>query len=101
MKAIIFALAFALTRRKSKVTALTVALLSLFGIATAVYAQVGGGFDLSWSTIDGGGGTFSTGGAYSVGGTIGQPDAGTLQGGTYAVRGGFWGATASGPLPTP
>ena len=32
-----------------------------------------------WSTIDGGGGT-STGGGYSVRGTIGQPDAGTMSG---------------------
>ena len=41
-------------------------------------------------SIDGGGGT-STGGVYSVSGTIGQPDAGpTMTNGPYAVRGGFW-----------
>jgi hypothetical protein len=43
--------------------------------ALPMRAQSGGGFDLSWSTMDGGGGT-STGGAYAVSGTIGQPDAG-------------------------
>src|SRR5947209_7052483 len=36
------------------------------------------GFDLTWYTVDGGGGTFSTStnGFYQLGGTIGQPDAG-------------------------
>jgi len=46
--------------------------------------------DLSWHTIDGGGHTWSSGGTYSLGGTIGQPDAGYLAGGTYALAGGFW-----------
>ena len=55
--------------------------------------QSRGGFDLSWFTIDGGGGT-STGGGYSVSGTIGQPDAGVLSGGSYEITGGFWGLIA-------
>ena len=50
-------------------------------------------YSLDWSTIDGGGGT-STGGVYTVSGTIGQPDAGTMSGGTYTLSGGFWGAVA-------
>jgi hypothetical protein len=61
--------------------------------AQAVYAQTGGGYDLTWSTIDGGGMMFSTGGGYSLGGTMGQPDAGTLGGG-YTLAGGFWGGAA-------
>ncbi|HET9496461.1 MAG TPA: S-layer homology domain-containing protein, partial [Chloroflexia bacterium] len=65
-----------------------------------VYAQVGGGFDLSWATVDGGGGTFSTGGPYSLGGTIGQPDAGTMSGGNFSLDGGFWGAAGNPPTPT-
>lgn len=48
---------------------------------------------IDWFTIDGGGGT-STGGVYSVSGTVGQPDAGTLIGGSYKIDGGFWGVTA-------
>lgn len=48
------------------------------------------GISLDWSTIDGGGGK-SAGGAYSVSGTIGQPDAGLMSGGTYTLAGGFWG----------
>ena len=53
-------------------------------------AQSGGGYDLTWNSIDGGGATFITGGAYSLGGTIGQFDAGTQSGGAYTLSGGFW-----------
>lgn len=59
--------------------------------AVPALAQSGGVYDLSWSTVDGGGGTFSTGGVYSLGGTAGQPDAGVAAGGVYALGGGFWG----------
>jgi hypothetical protein len=64
----------------------------LFLAASAAAAQSGGGYDLSWSTADAGGGT-SSGGAYSVSGTIGQPDAGTLTSADsrYTLHGGFWG----------
>ena len=48
------------------------------------------GYDLSWWTADGGGETFSAGGNYSLGGTIGQPDAGLLAGPGYTLAGGFW-----------
>jgi hypothetical protein len=48
------------------------------------------GYHLSWWTVDSGGATFSTGGGYSLGGTIGQADAGTLSGGGYILAGGFW-----------
>lgn len=47
-------------------------------------------YSIDWFTIDGGGGT-STGGVYSVSGTIGQPDAGAMSGGNYSLIGGFWG----------
>ena len=51
-------------------------------------AGIGGEFDLSWFTVDGGGGK-SGGGGFVVRGTIGQPDAGTLSGGGFELRGGF------------
>ena len=57
-------------------------------LAGGVAAQEG--YDLSWWTVDGGGYTFSTGGDYSLGGTIGQPDAGLLAGPGYLLSGGFW-----------
>ena len=65
-------------------------------VAVPALAQSGGGYDLTWSTVDGGGWTFSVGGGYSLGGTAGQPDAGLLSGGAYALAGGFWGARAPG-----
>jgi len=58
-------------------------------------AQSGGGYDLTWTTIDSGGGA-SSGGVYSLGGTIGQPDARAMAGGAYALAGGFWGGGVSG-----
>jgi len=75
-------------------------LLGLSLLAIPTLAQTGGGFDLSWSTVDGGGGT-SSGGGYGVSGTIGQHDAGTYSGGGYAVTGGFWGAAVTSATPTP
>jgi hypothetical protein len=69
------------------------ALALLLISAALVYAQVGGGYDLSWSTVDGGGLTTSTGGIYGVAGTMGQPDAATSTGGIYVITGGFWGAS--------
>ncbi len=57
------------------------------GLTCNVLAQ---NYSIDWYTIDGGGGT-STGGVYSVSGTIGQPDAGALMsGGNYTLQGGFW-----------
>ena len=58
-----------------------------------------GQYTLDWSTADGGGGT-STGGAYAVSGTIGQPDAGTMSGGNYTLSGGFWGVVAAVQTPS-
>jgi hypothetical protein len=47
-------------------------------------------YSIPWYKISGGGGT-STGGIYSVSGTVGQPDAsGPLTGGNYSLIGGFW-----------
>ncbi|HEX3798859.1 MAG TPA: hypothetical protein VH413_09170 [Verrucomicrobiae bacterium] len=64
------------------------ALLIAAGIsASTAFAQT---YDISWHTIAGGGGT-SSGGSYSVTGTIGQPAAGNLSGGSYSLTGGFWG----------
>lgn len=44
---------------------------------------------MEWFSMDGGGGT-STGGVYTVSGTVGQPDAGSMAGGQFAIQGGFW-----------
>jgi hypothetical protein len=56
-------------------------------VATSAFAQ---SYSIDWYKVSGGGGT-STGGVYSVSGTIGQPDAGgPMTGGNYSLTGGFW-----------
>jgi hypothetical protein len=68
-----------------------VSILLLMALATSVAS---GQYELSWYTIDGGGGR-SGGGPYSLTGTIGQPDAAYSTGGNYELLGGFW---PGGPL---
>jgi hypothetical protein len=47
-------------------------------------------YSIDWYKIAGGGGT-STGGTYSISGTVGQPDASSaMTGGNYSLTGGFW-----------
>jgi len=55
-----------------------------------------GDYDIPWWTVDGGGVAISSGGSYSLGGTIGQPDAGLMSGGSYTLEGGFWGGANQG-----
>lgn len=64
----------------------------LLVILTATAAS--GQYELSWYTIDGGGGRSSSG-DFSVTGTIAQPDAAWSSGGDYELLGGFW---TGGPL---
>ena len=52
-------------------------------------SQGEGPYEIGWYTIDSGGGT-SSGGAYELTGTIGQPDANWASGGKYELLGGFW-----------
>ena len=58
----------------------------------------GGMYSIPWSTIDGGGVINSSGGSFTLSGTIGQPDAGaTMTGGSFSLTGGFWAGVDSGP----
>jgi len=56
--------------------------------AVSIRAQ---NFSIDWFTIDGGGGA-STGGVYSVSGTVGQTDAGVMASQQFSIIGGFWSA---------
>jgi hypothetical protein len=71
-----------------KPAALNLVVLTLSAVVAS--AQSGGGYDLSWSTVDTGSGS-SAGGSYGLKGTAGQPDPSTSTGGPYTVQGGFWG----------
>ena len=70
------------------------ALVALFVLTSSALAGSGGDYDLSWWTVDGGGGEFASGG-YSLSGTVGQPDAAFWSGGEYSLVGGFWGGAAA------
>ena len=60
--------------------------LLLSALCLPAFAQ----YAIPWHTIDGGGST-STGGVYTVSGTIGQADAGgPMTNGVYSLTGGFW-----------
>jgi hypothetical protein len=73
--------------RRTFVVALTIlATLAVVSLASAQSGQ----WDLTWFTIDGGGATSSSGDVFALSGTIGQPDTGSLAGGVYTLRGGFW-----------
>jgi hypothetical protein len=72
-------------KRLSLFISIAVALL----IVSIAVAQTGAGYDLTWNTIDSGGGS-SSGGSYTLDGTLGQPEAGALSGSGYTLNGGFW-----------
>lgn len=57
-----------------------------------------GQYSIDWCDVSGGG-SASSGGVYALTGTIGQPDAGTLSGGSYTLQGGFWGTIAAVQTP--
>jgi hypothetical protein len=64
-------------------------------ILVPVLGQSGGTFSITKSVIAGGGGR-STGGTFTLDGTIGQPLAGTTStGGTFDLKSGFWSPSSS------
>lgn len=75
----------------SKVIILLVGLLLILGITTGPGLAQGSDYDLGWWTTDGGGGQTSGNNGYTLHGTAGQADAGTLSGNDYTLVGGFWG----------
>jgi hypothetical protein len=77
------------------------AMAVLVGYAAPVVAQAGGPFAVRRSTIDGGGASVASGGAYRAGATIGQPETGQAAGSAYLVGGGFWGGGVPVQAPTP
>jgi hypothetical protein len=75
--------------RRAALGRLAAAMLLGLVLPGAAWAQSGGPYDLSWAKVAGGGGA-STNGAWELTGTIGQPEAGTLAAGNWAIEGGFW-----------
>ena len=75
-----------------RVLVTTMVAAAILGLGGAGFAEppAGGGFEITRSTIDGGGVMRSTGGDFELSGTIGQPDAGVMTGGEFQLTGGFW-----------
>lgn len=69
-------------------------ILVALAVSGLIVSSSWGQYELSWYTIDGGGGR-SSGGEYELLGTIGQPDAAWSSGGDYELLGGF---LPGGPL---
>jgi len=71
-----------------------VALAILSGMLLLAIVSLGQSTETTvWHSVDGGGG-ISQGDRFTVHGTIGQSDAGAMQGEDYMVAGGFWGGRA-------
>jgi len=64
--------------------------LALDGVALSARAQP---YEVRWFSVDGGGTARAAGGAFAVGGTVGQPDAGSTLASPYGIGSGFWAAT--------
>jgi len=76
-------------------------LIALAGVGLATSharAQSGGGYDLTWSSLDCGSAETSTGSNYSLRSTIGQAESGGLGGGAYSMQGG-WAVPTDAPSP--
>ena len=72
------------------------ALGALLLLSTVFLARAGGGYDLAWWSVDGGGVVAAgSGGNYTLSGAAGQPDASRWAGGGYELVGGFWSVAAS------
>lgn len=84
-------------RQRAMLVAVLLALAGSVALAQPDGAPpAGGGYELTWSSVDGGAG-LSSGGGFSLAGTSGQPDAGQLAGGDYTLGGGFWGGGETAP----
>ncbi len=61
------------------------------GMAVGVAgAQTGGGYDLHWDVLGGGGYDPMSGSGYTLTGTLGQTAIGVSSGGGFQARHGFW-----------
>jgi hypothetical protein len=69
-----------------------------FLLSAFCFRAAGQSYSIDWFTMDGGGGS-STGGGYSVSGSIGQPDAGAMSGGSFSLTGGVWSLIAAVQTP--
>ncbi len=77
-----------------------VIMASLILLAAATVALASSGYDL-WANISGSGGGTSSGGSFTVSGSVGQADTSTSSSGSFTVASGFWSGAELTPTPTP
>ena len=75
--------------KKKTISTIARSTIGIILLTMFVVSAVSGEYDLSWHTIDGGGG-MSSGGTYTLTGTIAQHDAAYSAGEQYELLGGFW-----------
>ena len=78
-------------KRKSILTCLFLLIACGLPLLSVFSASAVGSYSIDWWTIDDGGAISSTGGDFSLAGTIGQPEYGTSSAESYSLSGGFWG----------
>ena len=83
-----------MNRTLTRVIGAAVVIILTLAAAVSALADDGSGYNLSSWTVDGGGAVVEAG-DYRLGGAVGQPDAGVLEGNGYTLRGGFWGGVAT------
>lgn len=76
-------------RSKHLVSVLIVIAVLCFSIYGVKVALAQADYEINWWTIDGGGGV-SSAEEYTLMGTIGQHDAGSLGSGDFSLQAGFW-----------
>jgi hypothetical protein len=84
--------------RVFRLRALGVAMAAVVSWSTSVSAQSGGVFHLTRTALASGGATFSSGGAFQLGGSIAQPNAAISGGGAFTLQSGFWAGYVSSVL---
>lgn len=85
-------------RLPSKLRTYAIMMAVFLSTTTVLHAQSGGGIDLSWHVLSGGGASASSGGAVTLGGSLGQFGAGQSSGGAASLTAGFWNSASSAPL---
>ena len=73
---------------RTNITLLSMVALTVMLLTAHTNAQTGEQYEITWSSIDGGGST-STGGPYELTGTIGQHDTGISSAEEYVLSAGF------------
>jgi hypothetical protein len=72
-------------------------IIVLIGLSLPLLAHSGQDWSIDWYSIDSGGVLEASGGAWTLAGTLGQPDAtaaNALSGGGWQLTGGYWAVIA-------